>query len=317
LDRKEVALLAELRRRIAIGTFDELDVHSLLALLREYTNKKDPLHELGDFVAHRERDRGAFHQYLSATKQAIDASGTRIIKIAEIYSEREIAESLNSAFSAQNLPPLDARQNRAVQLAAMCMLEDAAMVNDQGSTFGQLRVVFTRAQVQLLGEVDVGYMGARVAFPALSIQNDFFPMLGPNAYIRPSELIQVRFVAGSAHLSGIKPYELHVARKRERDKAEPRPIDWSEVLEAITGIPLIAVRHDDREFEVGAGQSVVRFRLSDGRLTFPWLTEYDLPTQDVLRLALLLKQRLAARLFDDTGGYFGETPQSIASLSPE
>jgi hypothetical protein len=71
--------------------------------------------------------------------------------------------------------------------------------------------------------------GARFCFPALTVPNDCFPMHAPHAQVKPTTLLKVVIRGGSTALEGVKSYEIHVGRKREKDKPEPALITWSEV----------------------------------------------------------------------------------------
>src|SRR5262245_13816243 len=59
MDAKEFRLVSELHTRISRATFHERDVLALLILMRPRTDDNSPARELSDFVAHREKDRGA------------------------------------------------------------------------------------------------------------------------------------------------------------------------------------------------------------------------------------------------------------------
>jgi hypothetical protein len=64
MDAKEELLVGDLYRRIRSHTFHERVVLALLILLRPYSVANSPVRELSDFVAHREKDRGALKTYV-------------------------------------------------------------------------------------------------------------------------------------------------------------------------------------------------------------------------------------------------------------
>jgi hypothetical protein len=59
MDSKEKFLVDEPCRRITQQTFHERDVLAPLILLREHSTAESPVREFADFIAHREKDRGA------------------------------------------------------------------------------------------------------------------------------------------------------------------------------------------------------------------------------------------------------------------
>jgi hypothetical protein len=64
MDTKERWLIEQARATLEAGTFTERDVLGLLILLRRHAQLKSVVREIGDFVAHRERDRGILQTYL-------------------------------------------------------------------------------------------------------------------------------------------------------------------------------------------------------------------------------------------------------------
>jgi hypothetical protein len=70
VDSKEKALVKEIRGKIIRKKYDEIDILGLLVLLRGYSSEGSATFEFANFVAHRERDRGAIYDYLvEGTKQ--------------------------------------------------------------------------------------------------------------------------------------------------------------------------------------------------------------------------------------------------------
>ena len=64
VDAKEKFLVDELCRRIREQKFHERDVLALLILLRGHSAAESPVRELADFIAHREKERGALKKYV-------------------------------------------------------------------------------------------------------------------------------------------------------------------------------------------------------------------------------------------------------------
>lgn len=57
------------------NVFDEKDVLPFFILLRSYASSGSPTLEIGNFIAHRERDRGHIHEYLQENRDIADQDG--------------------------------------------------------------------------------------------------------------------------------------------------------------------------------------------------------------------------------------------------
>jgi hypothetical protein len=319
MDAKQSALLADLHSKIVAGDFAETDVHALLMIAREDAPKNGALRELGDFIAHRRRDQGPVRRYMREVKAILDRLGTReeVLRIHVVFTEAEIGVALDAVFARQKLAPLVPNRMRQVQLAMLSMLQAVALIDD-GRQFGVLALQITRDAFQLAGSVTMTkYAGVSADFPVLAVANDCYPMHAAHAHIKPDGLLRVSVRAGKTVLEGVKAYEVHIARKRERGRAAPPPIAWAEVDVALEGLPVSAVRAEAGEFDIHARPDhQVTFAFRQGRISFPGRPDYFAPESPVLQLAVVLKLRLGARVFDDTGSYLFETPETLQALEP-
>ena len=317
MDTKHTALLVDLHARITAGEFQEIDVLSLLALLREDAPKNGVLRELGDFVAHRNRNKGPVHRYLSELKAILDRLGTRdeVLRVAIVFTETDISHALDIALASHGLAALLTQRHRQVQLAILSMLQGVAL-SVGGKQFGVLELAVTPSEFQLAGVVTLAKpAGVRVAFPALTVVNGCYSMLATHGQVRPDGLIKVAVQRGVTVLEGVKPYQVHIGRKRQSGGAEPAKITWAEVQSALGGLSISAIRHDAAELDIPASDHLpVTFRLNDGRISFPGRPEHFLPESPVWQCALTLKHRLGARVYGDCGGYLFETPESLGTL---
>jgi hypothetical protein len=322
MDAKQTGILTDLHARITAGDFGEPEVHSLFALLRDdAVGKRNPIRELGDFVAHRERDRGRVHRYLTEMKSVLDQRETKggVLRVREVFSERQLADALDKECARHALAPLEPASHARVQFATLSMLQGVAMVDRAGARFGLLELAITRDRIELLGVVSLAKpANVGAAFPALTVGNAWYPMHAPNAHIRPTGVLRVTFRAGAAILEGVKPYETHIGRKQERGKPAPLPIEWAEVEAALPPLSIANVRPSELEFDVTASDgSAATFRLRDGRLSFAGLPKHFEPASNVWQVAYALRLQLHARVFDDTGGFLFETSQTLAELEPQ
>jgi hypothetical protein len=325
VDAKQTALLTELHARLVAGNFGETDVQSLISLLREESPNRGPIRELGDFAAHRVRKLGPVHKYLKNVKTILDRLGTQrdLLQIKVVFSESEIADAFDVALADHGLASLSIQRHRQLQLAMISMLQGVRFADKAGKSFGSLNVAISRDRIELHGVVTLNKSGARArfpvqaAFPVLTVKNDCFPMHSPNGQVRPNGMLKVVVREGVAALDGVKPYEIHVGRRRERGEAEPRPIEWVEVEAVLTNIPVHSIRVDEAEFDVLGGDGLpVVFKLREGRISFAGRSEHFVPASQIWQCALLLKNLLAARVYDDLGGYLFETVETLKQLEP-
>jgi len=321
MDAKQKDLLTDLHARLIAGDFGEVDVYSLLALLLDDAPGGGPVRELGDFVAHRARGKGHVHRYLREMKTVLDQRDTqqKVLRVRAVFSDEEIARALDTALAVHGLAALSQARHRQVQLAVLSMLQGVSIVDNTGTRFGTLELSIMRDVIELLGVVTLSKPpGARGYFRALAVTNDCYPMYSEHGQMRPRSLLKVCVRGGVTVLEGIKPFEIHVGRKRERVGDAPAPITWAEVETTLPDLPVMAVRPDSAELDVPAtDRTPVTFRLHNGRLSFPGRTEYIAKDSPVCLCALLLKQRLGAHVYDDTGGYLFETAETLNTLEPE
>jgi hypothetical protein len=106
IDKKEQFLISTYHERLIQKQFDELDVFSLLILLRRHCDKHSPIFEIANFIAHRERDRGDIWKYMVGIKQGllkVQTGEGYNFQIQEVYTENDIIQALNELFSNLNL----------------------------------------------------------------------------------------------------------------------------------------------------------------------------------------------------------------------
>jgi hypothetical protein len=253
VDAKQTALLTDLHAQVAAGNFRETDVQSIISLLREESPKHGPIRELGDFAAHRLRDYGPVHTYIKNVKTILDRVGTQrdLLNVKEVFSEGEIAIAFDVAFADHGLPSLSTQRHRQLQLAIISLLQGVRFKDKKGKEFGRLSVTISRLRIELDGLMTLKTSGLVVRFPVLTVANDCFPMHSERSLLMPKgSMLKVVVREGVAILEGVKPYEIHVGRRRERGRAETAPIEWVEVESALTDVPVHALNSDQAEFSV-------------------------------------------------------------------
>lgn len=322
MDAKRLAQLREIHAQVVAGDFGELEINSLLITLREGAPSNGPVRELSDFVAHRLRDKGPVHRFMKGMVTAMDkyrAGQAVVFSVGLVFTEAGIASAFNQEFEKHGLTPLDTQRSRQLQLIILSLLQHAEMQAAK-KKFGVLTLSINAQAVRLMGLVDImARPGVPVKFGsvALEVVNDFYPMHG-NAEVKPDGLLTVCVRNGEVELQGIKPYFVHVGRKRLRGQPQPLPITWTEVETVMRVFPVLAKRAEVQEFDVAAYDgSPVTFTLRDGRLSFLGHAAHFAVESPVWRFAYALREVLGARVFNDSSSYLFETVESVKQLEPE
>ena len=130
MDAKETWLVNATVDAIASGNFHERDV-----LLREYAAGNTPLREFGDFVAHRERDRGILLQVRERIRGAL-LGQTNTTENLPIWSVAQIGDSLNVTFARLGVPSLDPENVNRVTVSVMTLLQGVRLGQNQFDHLG-------------------------------------------------------------------------------------------------------------------------------------------------------------------------------------
>jgi hypothetical protein len=92
---KQLQQLGELHSRFAVGTFSEMDVSTLLILLREKA-RGGPVLELAHSVAHSERDSGLFFQRMKSNRDAMNNLHKKpgVLRSGDVFSSDDFAQNV-------------------------------------------------------------------------------------------------------------------------------------------------------------------------------------------------------------------------------
>ena len=169
MDRKSEDLICNIHQRILHSSFDEIDIYSLLILLREYsTLNKDYsitdwehgyLHEICDFVAHRNRNKGfvleeAKYIYKHCTTTGefhFDTESKR--RVIAGLSEESIIHEINSIFEKLELCPIPKESENEIILCIISILQLSVFKSDDGEVHGYLYVEICNDGIYLLNDI--------------------------------------------------------------------------------------------------------------------------------------------------------------------
>lgn len=195
MDAKEHEKVADLHAKILSGTYNENDVHLLLLMLRNYADSKAaPIREIGDFMAHREKDRGPVFNYMQRTKAKFDslipANQKRPvnINIAEVFSVLDFRDSLNVALAKFGLTGMSEIIVNDMLICIISILHDVRIVRADGMAFGLLRMAVSPTKIQLIGEVEIANTGRFAQFAVLIARNTWAPDCIPSYFVEPPQV---------------------------------------------------------------------------------------------------------------------------------
>lgn len=148
MDMKSRALIADLLLRIDSGTFTEGDVSAFWLALREHVPKYPLVREFGDFVAHRERDKGRIYNHVSTLIEQFKGYPNTTVEVKEAFQETDLIREVSSALQKLSLsvPRNSALRMRIV--ATFFMIQYALVKNPT-----KVEKSNTRTPGQLLGEL--------------------------------------------------------------------------------------------------------------------------------------------------------------------
>ena len=173
MDQKEIELVTELHDKIIKRKCDEKDIYSLLIIIRSYADGKTAVREFGDFIAHREKDRGFISDYLIRTKGILDNLGNEntVMVIKPVFTFDEIKNSFNNTFKKIGLIAVSNDDIRILILFIISLLQDVSIV-DKKRSVGKLLFSLTRDEIILLGRVWIQNK-VHAVFPVLVTENRY------------------------------------------------------------------------------------------------------------------------------------------------
>ena len=179
MDAKEASLAKYYCEKLASLSFDEKDIYALMILIREASRDHEPvLWELGNFVAHRERDRGEFWGVVSKTKAFFNADGIKlgdIFEVKPVFNDQEIKDAFNSLLGRLGFAPLSNESADGIVLCIISLLHASRILNKDGAEVGELLFAYDKLFIYLFGRFSVQTMAefTHLQVPVLQIQNHY------------------------------------------------------------------------------------------------------------------------------------------------
>lgn len=173
MDTKERWLIEQARATLETGTFTELDVLGLLILLRRHAQSASVVREFGDFVAHREKDRGILQTYLSHIQAVLkgDAVPNYQPVKQQVITSNDIHTAFNELFSSLGFGPIGAELGNRLAVCIITLLQSVRVRTSSNTPALGFVVQVSSFKIVLMGhgEVPAGHV---FRFPILIADNN-------------------------------------------------------------------------------------------------------------------------------------------------
>ena len=198
MDIKEKFLIEKMHSTICSGNFHELDVLTLLILLRPHVEKKSHIMEFSDFVAHRERDRGLLQEFLKCF-QCVLCGNSNNLNVKSVVTNKQIRDSFNEVFRKINLPEFSDELANQVTACIISLLQSVKITLPNSQT-SNLAVGISSKHIELRGSGTVP-AGHVVDLPILIAQNCLADASSyPSSCMRPEYVIEAYSKNGRLNL---------------------------------------------------------------------------------------------------------------------
>jgi hypothetical protein len=174
MDTKERFLIDQSLSKILSGSFTELDVLALLIILRNHSDQHNLVREFGDFVAHREKDRGILKNYRDTVQLAFNSNSTTINEpiTIKVFTSSNIRDAFNEVLRSIGKSDLDIELANQITVCIISLLQSVQVKGKLDASIPQLKVGLTFEYIALLGQAKLP-AGHIMAFPILVAQNKY------------------------------------------------------------------------------------------------------------------------------------------------
>lgn len=176
MDKKEQQLANYYYAKFSERSFDEKDLYSFLMVVKEHTADIKVIHELTDFIVHREKSTGYAKDYLDECKDIINNLGKEKVrrKIDNIFSFKEIRNGFNALFQQLGFEKLPLEIINDFIICIISLLQDVKIVSGSlNKEIGHLSFAASSKELFLMGNMMIRNQGRTmpITFPVLSVKN--------------------------------------------------------------------------------------------------------------------------------------------------
>lgn len=176
MDKKEQQLANYYYEKFSNRSFDEKDLYGFLMVVKEHTGDIKVIHELTDFIVHREKSTGYAKDYLEECKEIINNLGKEKVrrKIDNIFSFKEIRNGFNALFQQLGFEKLSLEIINDFIICIISLLQDVKIVSGSlNKEIGHLSFAASSKELFLMGNMMIRNQGRAmpITFPVLSVKN--------------------------------------------------------------------------------------------------------------------------------------------------
>lgn len=176
MDKKEKQLVDYYYNKFSERSFDEKDLYSFLTVIRTHAHENKVIHELTDFIVHREKSTGYAKDYLEECKDIINNLGKEKVrrKIENIFSFKEIRNGFNTLFQQLDYEKLPLDIINDFIICIISLLQDVKIVSGSlHKEIGHLSFAASSKELFLMGNMTIRNQGRYmpITFPVLSVKN--------------------------------------------------------------------------------------------------------------------------------------------------
>lgn len=136
MDAKEVFLVKAIYDKILAHNYDELDIYVFLMLFREPSGKDTIIREIGDFAAHRIRDRGKTYKKLNEIlgkdiliDDNVNTDTVYYLNTNPIFQKNELSEGINEILFQMGFKRLDDTHIDGILLCVISIFQDIQIIS--------------------------------------------------------------------------------------------------------------------------------------------------------------------------------------------
>lgn len=298
LTAKEFEHLKQLREKFAVGTFAETDVHAAMVLLRFHAGKGD-VRDLGDTIAHAERDRGRFFDRVFTNQDLLNNLGKKagVLDARPIITPNTFAANLNAALAKFGLAELPLTRCDLVLLCGLSLIQGASLKAKQSPRIGEIFLDLTADAFQLKAVTPVTNRGKQVgfAFTVATAPNEWIPICNPRATLKSNGTVEIAVANGVPTIRGFKPFMVYVERAP--------PIGQADIADLLIAEPKL--RRTDAGVEyVSDAAEAMPLTFDGARLIVPGLPNYFIGKSEFANALQRIGQQLRACVHDDSGAHW-------------
>ncbi|SHI09584.1 hypothetical protein SAMN02745196_02806 [Clostridium collagenovorans DSM 3089] len=203
MDDKEKQIIKDLCKKFIDRNYSESDVVSFLIMLRRHAKGIRSITELGDFIAHRDKEKGGVKDYLEKTKNVLDNLGqiNTTLVIKEVFTFKEFRNGINRILQNNSISKLDDTIINDLMLFSMSIIQETTIRNKESDKLGILKFSISEAKIILLGEFEIENNNRKVkcSVPVLEVNNRYINMNKMDKFDTPisfNKVIKVEAVSG-------------------------------------------------------------------------------------------------------------------------